>query len=99
MASRTLNASTLQRFNFLTIKNDVFGRRIKHRTATDGFAKRLAKMAQTRIPDFGGRFSDVVTTRAQQLGRAFHPQSAQIFCNRETNFARKDSPEFKRTAV
>jgi hypothetical protein len=40
------SASTLQRFNFLTVKNDILGRRIKHRAATDRFAKCFAKVTQ-----------------------------------------------------
>jgi hypothetical protein len=59
------SASTLQRFNASTIKNNVLGRRIKHRAATDRFAKCFAKVTQARVTNFCGSFRNVVTPGAQ----------------------------------
>src|SRR6266404_1460507 len=56
-------------------------------------------MAQARITDFCGRFSDVVSSSTQKLRRAFHPKVAQILWNGQTHFARKNSAEIKRTAA
>src|SRR6266508_5531942 len=93
------SASTLERFNALTIKNDVFRRGIKHRAAPDRFAKRFAEMTEPRVSDFRRGFGHVVASGAQQLGRAFHPHIAQILRNGKAHFARKDSAEIKRTAA
>src|SRR6266496_361858 len=98
MTGTVLNTSTLQPFNALTIKNNVLGRRIKHRTTADGFAERFAEMTQARVADFRGRFGDIVTPRTQKFGRAFHPQVAQILRNGQTDFAGKNPAEIKRTA-
>src|SRR6185437_10100076 len=86
---RTLHALTFQRFNFLTVKNDILGRRIKHRATADCFAKFFTKMTQARVTDFCRSLSDIVASRAQQFGSAFHSQVAQILRNGQSRFARK----------
>src|SRR6266700_2761122 len=72
------------------IQNHILGRRIKHRATTDRFAKCFAKVTQAGVSDFSGGLSDIVASRAQQLGCAFHSQVAQILRNGETHFARKN---------
>src|SRR4030095_1440511 len=42
------------------IEQNVFGHRIQHWAAADGFAKCLAEMTQARIADFCGRFGNVI---------------------------------------
>src|SRR5204863_6996089 len=81
------------------VEDDVLRRRIQHRTTTDSLAKGFAEMAQTQISDFCSGFSDIVSSRAQQLRRAFHPQLAQILRNGQTDFAGKNPAQIKRTAA
>jgi hypothetical protein len=85
-----LHVLTSEHFNFLTIKNDILGRWIQNRTAADSFAERFAEMTQARVPDFCGRFGDVVAASAQKSCRAFHPEIAQILRNSQTDFAGKN---------
>src|SRR5437870_8388237 len=96
MTGTALNTSTLQPFNALTIKNNVLGRRIKHRTAADGFAERFAEMAQARVADFCGGFSAVIAPSPQYPACAFHPQVAQKLRNSQTDFPGKNPPRIKR---
>src|SRR5262249_40233504 len=56
-------------------------------------------MTQARITDFGRSFSDIVTSRAQKLGCAFHSKIAQILRNSQTDFARKNPAQIERTAA
>src|SRR5713101_7751370 len=81
------------------IQNDVLRRRIKHWATADGFAKCLAEMAEARITDFCRGFSYVVASRAQQFGRAFHSQIAQVLRNSEADFARENPAEIKGAAA
>src|SRR6266404_3997246 len=81
------------------IENDVLRRRIKHRATADGFAKCLAEMAEARITDFRRGFRYIVASRAQQFGRAFHSQIAQVLGNSEADFARENPAKIKGTAT
>src|SRR5690348_3405202 len=81
------------------IEDHILCRGIEHRTATNRLAKCLAEMAQARISDFCRRFGDVVATSAQEFGRAFHSEVPQILRNSESNFARKNPTQIKRTAA
>ena len=90
------NASTVYAS---TIKNNVLRRRIQHGATADGFAKCFTEMTETGVANFRCGFSDVVASRAQELGRAFHAQVAQILRNSQTDLTRKNPAKIKRAAA
>src|SRR5438094_5800847 len=96
---RSKGLKRTKRRNPSAVEENVLSDWIKHRAAADGFAKCFAEMTQARVADFCRGFSDVVTSGAQQLGRAFHPHVAQILRNGETDFARKNPAQIKRAAA
>src|SRR5438105_1141388 len=73
-----------------SLQNHILRGRIQHRAATDRFAECLTEMAQTGVADFDCRFGHIKSAAAQKLGRAFHPNIAEILRNGQTYFARKN---------
>src|SRR5207247_11435248 len=56
-------------------------------------------MTETCISHLCCGFAHVITARAQQLSRAFHPQIAQILGYGKANFARKNPAKIKWAAT
>src|SRR5687768_602336 len=81
------------------IEENVPRHRVKNRATADRFAEGFAEVAEAGVTDLGGRFGDVISAGAQKLGRALHPELAQILRNGEADFAGKTAAKVKRTAT